>query len=42
VAELALLPQWQEFLFFAGLMIVAVVIFITIAHFYTYVPQTEP
>jgi len=39
VAETEFLPQWQEFMFFAGLMVVAALIFAVIAYFYKYVEQ---
>jgi len=36
VADLGVLPQWQEFLFFAAILLVADFVFSVIAHFYKY------
>jgi len=41
VAETGFLPQWQEFLFFAGLMVMAALMYIVIAYHYKWIDAKD-
>lgn len=42
VAEMAIFPMYQQFFFFSGLMVCAVILFTVIAYFYQYVEDKHP